>query len=111
MVLPGTERETRFGSKADQVAGSVLTAPVALLPLMKKNSGCGLALPGRPCSAGRRMVSRDRGLMPVFLDRGGVIVVPEFRDRESIAPRRLEDFRLYPEAAASLHSRGKRGDP
>jgi D-glycero-D-manno-heptose 1,7-bisphosphate phosphatase len=50
------------------------------------------------------MVSRDRGLIPaVFLDRDGVIVVPEFRDRRSFAPRRLEDFRLYPEAAASLH--------
>jgi D-glycero-D-manno-heptose 1,7-bisphosphate phosphatase len=49
------------------------------------------------------MVSRAHGLRPaVFLDRDGVIVVPEFRDRRSFAPRRLEDFRLYPEAAASL---------
>ena len=49
------------------------------------------------------MVSRARGLRPaVFLDRDGVIVVPEFRDGRSFAPRRLEDFRLYPEAAASL---------
>jgi D-glycero-D-manno-heptose 1,7-bisphosphate phosphatase len=49
------------------------------------------------------MVSRARGLRPaVFLDRDGVIVIPEFRDRRSFAPRRLEDFRLYPEAAASL---------
>jgi D-glycero-D-manno-heptose 1,7-bisphosphate phosphatase len=47
------------------------------------------------------MVSGARGLA-VFLDRDGVIVVPEFRDRRSFAPRRLEDFRLYPEAAASL---------
>jgi hypothetical protein len=44
----------------------------------------------------------------VFLDQDGVIVVPQFRDRRSFAPRRLEDFRLYPEAAhpeaaASLH--------
>jgi D-glycero-D-manno-heptose 1,7-bisphosphate phosphatase len=38
----------------------------------------------------------------VFLDRDGVIVVPEFRDRRSFAPRRLQDFRLYPEAATSL---------
>jgi D-glycero-D-manno-heptose 1,7-bisphosphate phosphatase len=38
----------------------------------------------------------------VFLDRDGVIVVPEFRDGRSVAPRRLEDFRLYPDAAASL---------
>jgi D-glycero-D-manno-heptose 1,7-bisphosphate phosphatase len=49
------------------------------------------------------MVSRAHGLKPaVFLDRDGVIVIPEFRDRRSFAPRRLEDFRLYPEAAASL---------
>jgi D-glycero-D-manno-heptose 1,7-bisphosphate phosphatase len=49
------------------------------------------------------MVSRARGLRPaVFLDRDGVLVIPEFRDRRSCAPRRVEDFRLYPEAAASL---------
>src|SRR5262249_56021163 len=49
------------------------------------------------------MVSPAHGLRPaVFLDRDGVIVVPEFRDRRSFAPRRLEDFRLYPEAVASL---------
>jgi len=49
------------------------------------------------------MVSPAHGLRPaVFLDRDGVIVVPEFRDRRSFAPRRLQDFRLYPEAAASL---------
>jgi D-glycero-D-manno-heptose 1,7-bisphosphate phosphatase len=49
------------------------------------------------------MVSRPRGLVPaVFLDRDGVIVIPEFRDRRSFAPRRLEDFRLYPDAAGSL---------
>lgn len=43
------------------------------------------------------MVSRA-----VFLDRDGVLVIPEFRDGRSFAPRRLEDFRIYPEAAASL---------
>ena len=49
------------------------------------------------------MVSGAHGLRPaVFLDRDGVIVVPEFRDRRSFAPKRLEDFRFYPEAAASL---------
>ena len=49
------------------------------------------------------MVSPVRGMRPaVFLDRDGVIVVPEFRDGRSFAPRRLEDFRLYPDAAASL---------
>jgi D-glycero-D-manno-heptose 1,7-bisphosphate phosphatase len=49
------------------------------------------------------MVSPVHGMRPaVFLDRDGVIVVPEFRDGRSFAPRRLEDFRLYPDAAASL---------
>ena len=49
------------------------------------------------------MVSRGDGLRPaVFLDRDGVIVVPEFRDRRSFAPKRLADFRFYPQAAASL---------
>src|SRR5262249_1010768 len=49
------------------------------------------------------MVSPARKLRPaVFLDRDGVLVIPEFRERRSYAPRRLEDFRLYPEAAASL---------
>src|SRR3954463_14370940 len=38
----------------------------------------------------------------VFLDRDGVIVIPEFRDGRSFAPRRVEDFRLFPGAAASL---------
>ncbi len=38
----------------------------------------------------------------VFLDRDGVLVVPEFRDGRSFAPRRLEDFHLYPDAQPSL---------
>lgn len=38
----------------------------------------------------------------VFLDRDGVLVVPEFRDGRSFAPRRLEDFHLYPAAPAAL---------
>ena len=38
----------------------------------------------------------------VFLDRDGVLTVPEFRDGRSYAPKRLEDFRCYPEAAACL---------
>jgi D-glycero-D-manno-heptose 1,7-bisphosphate phosphatase len=49
------------------------------------------------------MVGGSSSLRPaVFLDRDGVIVVPEFRDRRSFAPTKLADFRLYPEAAASL---------
>jgi D-glycero-D-manno-heptose 1,7-bisphosphate phosphatase len=38
----------------------------------------------------------------VFLDRDGVIVVPEFRDGRSFAPVRLEDYRFYPEVPAAL---------
>jgi D-glycero-D-manno-heptose 1,7-bisphosphate phosphatase len=38
----------------------------------------------------------------VFLDRDGVIVVPEFGGGRSFAPKRLEDFRFYPQAADSL---------
>jgi D-glycero-D-manno-heptose 1,7-bisphosphate phosphatase len=56
------------------------------------------------------MVSRELGLRPaVFLDRDGVIVIPEFRNRRSFAPRRLEDFRLYPEAAANLQKLKRAG--
>jgi D-glycero-D-manno-heptose 1,7-bisphosphate phosphatase len=43
----------------------------------------------------------------VFLDRDGVIVVPEFRDGRSYAPQRLEDYRFYPQVADAL-SRLKR---
>lgn len=38
----------------------------------------------------------------VFLDRDGVLVVPEMRDGRSFAPRRLEEFELYPDAAGAL---------
>lgn len=38
----------------------------------------------------------------VFLDRDGVLTVPEFRDGRSFAPRRLADFRLYDDAASCL---------
>lgn len=37
----------------------------------------------------------------VFLDRDGVLTVPEFRGGRSFAPRRLADFRLYEDAAES----------
>jgi len=45
----------------------------------------------------------------VFLDRDGVLVIPEFRAGRSYAPRRLEDFRLYPEAASSLRKLKRAG--
>jgi D-glycero-D-manno-heptose 1,7-bisphosphate phosphatase len=38
----------------------------------------------------------------VFLDRDGVLAVPEFRDGRSFAVRRLADFRLYDDAAPSV---------
>ena len=37
----------------------------------------------------------------IFLDRDGVLVIPEFRDGRSFAPRTLEDFHIYPGAAES----------
>src|SRR5262245_19182227 len=45
----------------------------------------------------------------VFLDRDGVIVVPEFGGGRSFAPKRLEDFRLYPQAADSLQGLKRAG--
>jgi D-glycero-D-manno-heptose 1,7-bisphosphate phosphatase len=45
----------------------------------------------------------------VFLDRDGVIVVPEFRDGRSFAPVTLDGFRLYeraPECLKSLKAAG-----
>ena len=38
----------------------------------------------------------------VFLDRDGVLVVPEFRDGRSFAPKRLEDLEFYPDAAQGV---------
>lgn len=38
----------------------------------------------------------------VFLDRDGVITVPEFRDGRSFAPKRFEDLHYYEDAAQSV---------
>ncbi|NJM12237.1 MAG: HAD-IIIA family hydrolase [Synechococcaceae cyanobacterium SM1_2_3] len=38
----------------------------------------------------------------VFLDRDGVLTVPEFRDGRSFAPRRLENFVIYTDAADAV---------
>jgi D-glycero-D-manno-heptose 1,7-bisphosphate phosphatase len=38
----------------------------------------------------------------VFLDRDGVLVIPVFRDGRSFAPRNLDEYRFYPEAAGCL---------
>ena len=40
----------------------------------------------------------------VFLDRDGVIVIPEFRDGRSFAPTTLDSFRLYESAPACLRA-------
>lgn len=37
-----------------------------------------------------------------FLDRDGVLNIPEFRDGRSFAPRRLADFALYEDAGESV---------
>jgi D-glycero-D-manno-heptose 1,7-bisphosphate phosphatase len=44
----------------------------------------------------------DGAARAVFLDRDGVLTVPEFRNGRSFAPRRLTDFRLYDDARMSL---------
>lgn len=38
----------------------------------------------------------------VFLDRDGVLTIPQFRDGRSFAPRRLADFQIYEAASRSL---------
>jgi D-glycero-D-manno-heptose 1,7-bisphosphate phosphatase len=48
------------------------------------------------------VVSATGGRRAVFLDRDGVLVIPEFRDGRSFAPRSLADFKIYPDAADCL---------
>jgi D-glycero-D-manno-heptose 1,7-bisphosphate phosphatase len=38
----------------------------------------------------------------VFFDRDGVLAIPEIRDGQSVAVRRLEDFTVYPDAHESV---------
>jgi D-glycero-D-manno-heptose 1,7-bisphosphate phosphatase len=38
----------------------------------------------------------------IFLDRDGVLVIPEFRDGRSFAPTRLETYKFYPGAFEAL---------
>jgi D-glycero-D-manno-heptose 1,7-bisphosphate phosphatase len=52
------------------------------------------------------MVMADKA---VFLDRDGVLVIPEFREGRSYAPTRLEGYRFYadaPQALSRLKSAG-----
>jgi D-glycero-D-manno-heptose 1,7-bisphosphate phosphatase len=48
-------------------------------------------------------------LRAVFLDRDGVLNIPEFRNGRSYAPRRLQHFILYPEAPNAVLSLKKAG--
>lgn len=48
-------------------------------------------------------------LRAVFLDRDGVLNIPKFRNGRSYAPRQLERFILYPEAANAILSLKKIG--
>lgn len=54
-------------------------------------------------------VTRMTGLPAVFLDRDGVVVVPEFREGRSFAPTRFETFRIYPDIAPCLAELKKAG--
>jgi D-glycero-D-manno-heptose 1,7-bisphosphate phosphatase len=45
------------------------------------------------------MVMADKA---VFLDRDGVLVIPEFREGRSFAPVTLEGYRFYPDAPQAL---------
>ena len=42
------------------------------------------------------------GRRVVFLDRGGVVVIPQVRDGKGYAVRRLEDLEFYPDARSSV---------
>lgn len=44
----------------------------------------------------------EHGVKAVILDRDGVLVVPEFRDGRSYAPKRLQDLEFYPDAEAAV---------
>jgi len=49
------------------------------------------------------MAAAPGALRPaVFLDRDGVVVIPEFREGRSFAPRTLEAFSIYPDARKAL---------
>ena len=45
----------------------------------------------------------------VFLDRDGVLVRSQIRNGKAYAPRRLEDFMIYPQASAALQHLKQRG--
>jgi D-glycero-D-manno-heptose 1,7-bisphosphate phosphatase len=45
----------------------------------------------------------------VFLDRDGVLTVPEFREGRSFAPRTLEKFCVYPDAPGAVSDLKKAG--
>jgi D-glycero-D-manno-heptose 1,7-bisphosphate phosphatase len=57
----------------------------------------------------RQTGSTSPGRRAVFLDRDGVLTVPEFRDGRSYAPRTLDAFRLYPDAVPSVRALKRAG--
>ena len=48
------------------------------------------------------VTSAANTMRAVFLDRDGVLVVPEMRNGRGYAPRSLAAFSIYPDAAESL---------
>lgn len=48
------------------------------------------------------MVRTAKTRQAVFLDRDGVLTIPRFQDGRSYAPRSLDEFAVYPEAASAL---------
>jgi len=52
---------------------------------------------------------KEASVRAVFLDRDGVITVPEFRDGWSFAPRSLAEFKMYPETQDCLQRLYKAG--
>jgi D-glycero-D-manno-heptose 1,7-bisphosphate phosphatase len=51
----------------------------------------------------------ETGSQAVFLDRDGVLSRSDFFDGKPRAPRRLEDFHIYPEARAACESLKRNG--
>ncbi len=48
------------------------------------------------------MGRKPTGRAAVFFDRDGVLAIPEIRDGQSVAVRRLEDFTMYADALESV---------
>ena len=75
-------------------------------PALGGLSGRGMALSRQPSGAAgsedQVVTGATRPRRAVFLDRDGVLVIPEIRDGRSYAPRSIGAFKIYPSAAESL---------